>query len=244
MKLATTVVVPVLRGPVPTAKILGAIDILSSGRLTVAVGPGSSPRDYALIGIPFEERWKRLDESIKTMRAVWSGGEPGFDGTYYTTSFESMEPFPAQPGGPGVWIGSWGSAAGMRRVVRLGDGWLASGYNTDPDKFRSGLAALRAALDDAGRGSEAFPNGIATMWTYVTEDRARASRILENVLAPMLRRDVNELRDLLPIGPADHCASVLQAYSDAGAERIFIWPLQDERDQLEVFRRDVFEQIR
>ena len=42
MTLATTVAVPVLRGPAATAKILAAIDVLSGGRLVVGLGPGSS----------------------------------------------------------------------------------------------------------------------------------------------------------------------------------------------------------
>jgi alkanesulfonate monooxygenase SsuD/methylene tetrahydromethanopterin reductase-like flavin-dependent oxidoreductase (luciferase family) len=71
MKLATTVVVPEIRGLVATANVLGAINILSGGRLTVAVGPGSSPRDYALIGVPFEEGWKRLDESVAGFGWSW-----------------------------------------------------------------------------------------------------------------------------------------------------------------------------
>src|SRR6476619_6080048 len=39
MQLATTVVVPALRGPVATAKLLAALDVLSDGRLIVGVGP-------------------------------------------------------------------------------------------------------------------------------------------------------------------------------------------------------------
>lgn len=71
MTLATTVAVPVLRGPAATAKILAAIDLLSGGRLVVGLGPGSSARDYELIGVRFEERWKRLDEAVQTLRAYW-----------------------------------------------------------------------------------------------------------------------------------------------------------------------------
>jgi alkanesulfonate monooxygenase SsuD/methylene tetrahydromethanopterin reductase-like flavin-dependent oxidoreductase (luciferase family) len=66
MTLATTVAVPVLRGPAATAKILAAIDVLSGGRLVVGLGPGSSARDYELVGVRFEERWKRLDEAVQT----------------------------------------------------------------------------------------------------------------------------------------------------------------------------------
>ncbi len=42
MALATTVSLAVLRGPVPLAKALAAIDVLSDGRLVAALGPGSS----------------------------------------------------------------------------------------------------------------------------------------------------------------------------------------------------------
>ena len=61
MTLATTVSLAVLRGPVALAKALAAIDVLSEGRLVAALGPGSSERDYRLVGIDFEERWKRFD---------------------------------------------------------------------------------------------------------------------------------------------------------------------------------------
>src|SRR5919109_1082744 len=70
MTLATTVCLPVVRGPVQSAKMLAAIDILSGGRLVAGVGPGSSPSDYAAIGVPFEERWPRFDEAIRALRSL------------------------------------------------------------------------------------------------------------------------------------------------------------------------------
>src|SRR5437763_10593197 len=47
LTLATTVALPVIRGPLQTAKTLSALDVLSGGRLVAGVGPGSSARDYA-----------------------------------------------------------------------------------------------------------------------------------------------------------------------------------------------------
>src|SRR5580765_792022 len=73
MALATTVSLATLRGPVPLAKALAAIDVLSDGRLVAALGPGSSERDYRILGIPFEERWKRFDEAIAVLRALLRG---------------------------------------------------------------------------------------------------------------------------------------------------------------------------
>ena len=77
------------------------------------------------------------------------------------------------------------------------------------------------------------------MWCYVTDDRAHADAVLTEVLAPMLNRPVEELRAKLPIGSAEECAEKLLAYARAGAQRVFLWPLANERTQLEVFRERV-----
>jgi alkanesulfonate monooxygenase SsuD/methylene tetrahydromethanopterin reductase-like flavin-dependent oxidoreductase (luciferase family) len=230
MTLATTVCLPVVRGPVQSAKVLAAIDILSGGRLVAGVGPGSSRDDYAAIGVPFDERWRRFDEAIRALRSLLDQKRGTFSGRFYSTEGIALEPPPHSPPGPPIWVASWGSPAGMRRVARLGDGWLASGYNTTPARFGASLALLK----------EPLPNAIATMWLYVTEARRDAERMLRDVLAPMLRRPVDGLRDLaLPIGSAEQCAQRISAFREAGAERIFVWPLADELDQLERFRNDV-----
>src|SRR3954464_14766099 len=51
MTLATTIFLAVLRGPVPLAKTLTALDVLADGRLVAGLGPGSSKRDYDALGI-------------------------------------------------------------------------------------------------------------------------------------------------------------------------------------------------
>ena len=227
MTIATTVALPVIRGPVQTAKLLAALDRLSGGRLVAGLGPGSSAADYAAAGIPFEERWPRFDEAIRALRSLLREDEPEFEGTFYSTANVTLEPRPVEPHGPPIWLGSWGSPAGLRRVARLGDGWLASAYNTTPTAFEERVSAL----------PEGFPNGISTAWLYVTESRREADRVYEDVLAPMLRRPVENIRELaLPIGPPDLCAERIAAFEQAGAQRIFVWPLADELRQLERFR--------
>src|SRR6188472_1753045 len=148
MTLATTVALAVLRGPVPLAKTLAALDVLSGGRLIAAVGPGSSERDYDALCIDFDERWKRLDEAIVSLRALL-GPDPTPEGMRYYRMPADLEltPVPSQEGGVPIWVGSWGSAAGLRRVARLGDGWLASAYNTTPDGFRAAKQSLSEQLD-------------------------------------------------------------------------------------------------
>jgi alkanesulfonate monooxygenase SsuD/methylene tetrahydromethanopterin reductase-like flavin-dependent oxidoreductase (luciferase family) len=78
------------------------------------------------------------------------------------------------------------------------------------------------------------------MWLYLTETRREAERILAEILGPMLGRPVEALRELaLLIGPAEECAARIRAYAQAGAERIFVWPLGDELRQLETFQERV-----
>ncbi len=235
LTLATTVSLAVLRGPVPLAKALTAIDILSNGRVLAGVGPGSSERDYAAIGVPFEERWGRFDEALDALRALLKGEPRRGSGRYWTIPADlKLAPEARRPGGIPLWIGSWGSKAGLARVARFGDGWLGSAYNTTPEGFAEGRARLRGELEISGRAPNGFPNALATMWTWVCDDRGEYERALTEVLAPLLRRDPEELRGRVCIGPPEHCADLLARFAEAGCQRVYLWPLGDERRQLEL----------
>jgi alkanesulfonate monooxygenase SsuD/methylene tetrahydromethanopterin reductase-like flavin-dependent oxidoreductase (luciferase family) len=244
MGLATTVSLAALRGPVPLAKALAAIDVLSEGRLVAGVGPGSSKRDYQVLGIPFEQRWKRFDEAVALLRALLTG-EPMPSRTHYYPVPRDIEvaPGPWRQDGIPLWIGSWGSRAGLARVARTADGWLASAYNTTPEAFSAARASLAQALQERGRRAEGFPNALATMWTWVATDRAEADRVLTEVLAPVLRRDPQELGPQLCIGSPERCAELLSRYAEAGCERVYLWPLGDEPRQLELISERVAPQL-
>lgn len=204
LTLATTAALPVIRGPVALARIAVALQALSGGRFVLGVGPGSSAKDYALVGLPFEQRWRLFDEAVRRLRAELDG--------------ETRIP---------VWVGSWGSAAGLRRVARLGDAWLASAYNTTPEQIAAGrqvLAGMHVAL--------------ATAWTYVTDSRSEAEATL-GALADMLGRDPADLADRVLVGDAETCALRLDRYASAGVDTAFIWPLRDPVAQLTRFAADV-----
>lgn len=242
MTLATTLSLAVLRGPVPLAKTLAALDVLSEGRLIAALGPGSSKRDYEILGIPFDERWPRFDEAIAVLRSLLEGTPLPDQAHHHVPSDLELAPSPRRGHIP-LWIGSWGSNAGLRRVARAGDGWLASAYNTTPDRFAEARDRLGRELEACGRGAAGFPSALATMWTFVTEDPAEADRVLGDVLAPLLKRDPADLRDLLCIGTANHCASVLSAYAATGCARVYLWPLRDARRQVELIASEVVPRI-
>jgi alkanesulfonate monooxygenase SsuD/methylene tetrahydromethanopterin reductase-like flavin-dependent oxidoreductase (luciferase family) len=239
MTLATTVALPTVRGPIALAKTLSAIDLLSDGRLVVAVGPGSSPRDYEAVGLNFNERWPRFEESVRVLRALWRRDSTPFTGRFYSTEGITLDPHPVRPEGPPIWLGSWGSDAGLRRTARLADGWLASAYNTTPNGFAEAWDRLQQALAANGRNADAFPNTLATMWFHITEDRDEAEQILQQRVLPAVHRPAEVLRERLPVGPADAFAEKLDAFAAAGVQRVLIWPVVDEVRQIELFYEKV-----
>src|SRR3954465_1328701 len=197
MELATTVALVALRGPVPLAKTLVALDVVSDGRVVAGVGPGSSEGDYDAVGVSFEERWERFEEAVAVLRSLLRGDPEPEDRRFYAWPVSRLAPAPRRAGGVPLWIGSWGSKAGLRRVARLGDGWLASAYNTTPEGFEAAKESLSEHLEAQGKHPPALPNALATMWTWISEDAGDTDRVLQEVMAPMLRRDPEDLRDQL-----------------------------------------------
>jgi alkanesulfonate monooxygenase SsuD/methylene tetrahydromethanopterin reductase-like flavin-dependent oxidoreductase (luciferase family) len=236
MTLATTIALAPLRGPVPLAKALTTLQVLSDGRVEAGVGPGSSRRDYDALGVPFDERWPRFDESVALLRSLLHGQLPDADPRLYAVPDSPLRPVAPVP----LLIGSWGSQAGLRRVARLGDGWLASAYNTSPARFATARADLQERLALTGRGdAPGCANRLVTMWTWVTEDPEEERQVLHDLLAPLLGRDPDELAAQVCVGPASRCKELVEQYAEAGCMRIHFWPLADEPGQVELLARRV-----
>jgi alkanesulfonate monooxygenase SsuD/methylene tetrahydromethanopterin reductase-like flavin-dependent oxidoreductase (luciferase family) len=215
---------------------LTTLQVLSDGRVEAGVGPGSSRRDYDALGVPFDERWPRFDESAALLRSLLHGQLPDAEPRLYAVPDGPPRPVAPVP----LLIGSWGSQAGLRRVARLGDGWLASAYNTSPARFATAWADLQERLAVAGRGdAPGFANRLVTMWTWVTEDPEEERQVLHDLLAPLLGRDPDELATQVCVGPAGRCKELVAEYAEAGCTRIHFWPLADEPGQVELLARRV-----
>ncbi len=201
--LATTVLLPALRGAAVSAQTLTAIDQLSGGRLIAGVGIGSHAPDYEICGVPFERRGTALDEAIAVLRERC-------------------------PDGPPIYVASWGRA--LPRVARAGDGWVASALHNGPEAFAEQWQHLRALLAEEGRDPDAFPNILATLFFYVGED---AERVIAERLAPLLGKPPADMLACSAFGTADDVADRVRAYADAGAQQIHLWPAADPLEQIE-----------
>jgi probable F420-dependent oxidoreductase len=238
--IGTSVLNIVVRNPVVCAKALAAIDILSSGRLFAGVGPGSHRRDYDACGIDFEERWPRFSEALEILLALLdadSNSSPvDYHGKYYTLNKVALLPKPVQKPHPPVHIGSWGSDAGLRRVAKWSDGWMASAYNITPAKFKEKWHLLRTYRKELGKDWESFDNSVMTMFGYISEDKDRVRKAVKDILSPALGRPAEDLEGMLLFGSVDQCLCKVKDLADAGVKRIHFWPVLDYVEQMQVFR--------
>ena len=151
IRLATGVMILPQRNPLILAKELATLDLLSRGRVTFGVGIGWLREEFDAIGVPFEERAARTDETIEALRVLWREDEPTFNGRFTNFDKAKLYPKPAQAGGPPIVVGGH-SAPAARRAGRLGDGFFPA--RGDLSTLGGLLDEMRAAAKDAGRNPD------------------------------------------------------------------------------------------
>jgi probable F420-dependent oxidoreductase len=105
------------RHPVPLARELATIDLMSEGRLEVGLGAGWKALDYRHSGITMDPpgvRVSRMIEHTTVLKALFAGGPVNFEGTHYTVTDLEGTPRPHRPGGPPILIGG-----GAPRLLRF-----------------------------------------------------------------------------------------------------------------------------
>ena len=123
--------------------------MLSGGRAIAGVGVGWLAEEFASVGVPFEERGARTDESIQALRSLWSPRAEPFRGRFYRWEAVGVEspPGPTRGGSP-----SWSAAtARPRHDARPGSG-TASSPPAAPSRSSGGLFGIvREECDRIGR---------------------------------------------------------------------------------------------
>ena len=141
--LFTDVLLTPLYQPVLLAKVTASLAAMSGGRLTLGMGVGGRPDDFAALERPFNRRGKLMDETLDLLTRAWAGENVTGDD------------FPVAPTPPGnrvpVLIGG-NTDASVRRAVAYGDGWTAGGGG--PAMAAPMVEKVRQAWQEAGREGE------------------------------------------------------------------------------------------
>jgi alkanesulfonate monooxygenase SsuD/methylene tetrahydromethanopterin reductase-like flavin-dependent oxidoreductase (luciferase family) len=85
------------------------------------VGIGYLKREFAALGVEFDERADLVEEALQ-VRSVWTADDVTFEGRHFTANGITAHPRPVTQPHPPIWIGG-NTGAARRRVAAYGDGW-------------------------------------------------------------------------------------------------------------------------
>jgi probable F420-dependent oxidoreductase len=146
VKLHTSILVLPLRQTALVAKQAAEVDILSRGRMRIAIGVGWNTVEFEALNEDFKTRGQRTDEQIEVLRALWTQEVVTYHGRWHHIAEAGLNPLPIQRPIP-IWHGGSADRV-MKRVARFGDGWTPE---LQLDTFGPALERFQGHLAEAGR---------------------------------------------------------------------------------------------
>jgi probable F420-dependent oxidoreductase len=214
LKFGTSVLVLPGRNPMVLAKELATIDRLSNGRLLPAVGLGApDPMEHQAFGVQREERAAIFDEMLPLLRRLWTEDAVDHDGPRFPLKAATVLPKPLQQ--PlDVWLGG-NAPSELRRVGRLGDGWLPSFVT--PDDAAEKRPMVEEAADAAGRQMDPEHWGALIIYTRDGGLDGRLAQVIER------RRPGLDPRQLVPEGD-DALRAQCERFIERGFSKLVVLP--------------------
>ena len=234
IELGTGVYLLPLRSPVATARAFASLDYLSGGRALLGVGVGGEfAEDFAAAGVPIRGRGIRTDQALRLIRQLWHDDkEVVWSDDFYTLQGTTVLPHPLRNPLP-VIVGGRSDAA-LRRVARLGDGWMP--YLMAPERLERSLGTLDGFLGAESRSRDdvrVIAHVFICFGDAVEQARESAIQYLSRQYKADMTRAVEKS---VPHGPPEACAEMLMRYFDAGATEVVIRPLVTGDAQLDTLR--------
>jgi probable F420-dependent oxidoreductase len=217
MKFGTAVMVLPGRNPVLLAKEMASLDRPSGGRLLPAFGLGVvDAHEQQAFGVARSERAAWFDEALPLIRRLWLEDSVDHDGERFHLSGVRVLPKPIQTP-PDVWLGGFAPSE-LRRVGRLGDGWLPSFVT--PEDAATGRKLVEETATAHGRTID--PEHYGVLLPYAT------GPVPDVFLAAMARRrpDLDDPRALVPSSLAEVRTRVAE-FVDAGFSKFVVLPLSE-----------------
>jgi probable F420-dependent oxidoreductase len=175
------------------ARQLVSLDVLSRGRLDVGLGLGWAREEFAALGVPYDRRAARLEDTVGALRALWGDDPVEFHGEFTDVPPSRFLPKPVQRPTPPILLGAT-AEAGLRRAGRIADGWISSS-RFDLHDIETAVTTVRSAASDAGRDADAL-RFVVRGWVRLGEDvRDDGERRPLSGSADAVREDLGRLRE-------------------------------------------------
>jgi probable F420-dependent oxidoreductase len=190
--LGTSVLVLPMRETLLAAKVIASLDVLSNGRVILAVAPGWWREEFEALGADFPSRGPRLDEQMVAMTELWRNGTGAMSGQHVSFDELTFEPRPLQPGGPEIWIGGSGRRTWERIATTPAIGWHGVGH--DRDAIALAGAGIAEACARAGRDAGSIR---LSTTTGLPSDAGRAAERIDALADAGISQVV-----FIPMGPS------------------------------------------
>jgi probable F420-dependent oxidoreductase len=161
LRFVTFVVKLPIRHPVLMAKQVTSTAVMTNNRFAFGVGTSPWREDYEMLGLPWDDRGKRMDECLEIIRGLETGEFFGYDGQVFQVPPIKICPVPTAP--VPILIGGHGTPA-LRRAATIGDGWLHGGG--DLSELPDMLAKLHELRKRAGTDHKPFELHVISMDGY------------------------------------------------------------------------------
>jgi probable F420-dependent oxidoreductase len=242
IKMGPSVLTLPARDPVQVAKTYATLDYLTGGRgrVIMAVGLGSDPRDCLACGINPDERAKRMEEGVQVMRKLWAGPHVTHEGKFYKFSDVTITPRPVK-GSLDIWIGG-NSDLAIKRTARYGDGWFPSFVT--PERFKEGMAKLQEYGRQYGREINPREAGVL-IFTHLNDNRSRAQEVVQQFLSGF-QLPAEAMLARCAIGSAQECIEKIQSYVNVGCSKFVLWPIVPPEElvsQIERYGKEIIPQF-
>jgi alkanesulfonate monooxygenase SsuD/methylene tetrahydromethanopterin reductase-like flavin-dependent oxidoreductase (luciferase family) len=144
------------RNPALLAKMASTVDVISNGRLELAIGAGAQESEHIAYGIPFpspKDRVDRLDEAVEVIKKIWTEEKANYSGRYYQIKEAVCEPKPRQKPHPPITIAGGGEKLTLKVTAKHANryDW---GYLPSPAVFKHKLAVLKDYCRAINRDSQ------------------------------------------------------------------------------------------
>jgi alkanesulfonate monooxygenase SsuD/methylene tetrahydromethanopterin reductase-like flavin-dependent oxidoreductase (luciferase family) len=215
-----------LRHPVLVARQLTDFAELAPARLTFGVGVGGEDRnEVAICGVDPATRGRRMDECLTVVRQLLTGKPVSFHGTFFDLDDAVIGPAPTET--VPIIIGGRSDAA-IKRVGRLGDGWL--GIWNSARRF---AAAVEMAGEEAARIGRVDPPTRHAMqvWCGIADSRQAARACLAPAMEAFYQLPFERFERYCPYGTAEDVAEFLAPYVAAGCNEFNLIPQTSDHDQ-------------
>lgn len=170
VRVGTAIAIAPLYNPVELAQDAAMLDQLSGGRAWLGLGAGYMPVDYSTVGVPWDDRAQRFDETVRIVREAHTRERFSFAGQVHAFDDVSVIPRPRQEGGVPLHLAAW-TPGGLRRAGRLADGWITNALMS-LSTMKAMAGQYREAAAAAGRSPHV--TAIRFCWPYTDRERALA----------------------------------------------------------------------